>query len=101
LLLKSNTRPKEYKKPTLLSFASQKTYPLLPRLLNLKALNVYLKWQIYNKIRELTFVKLDSTSFRPLVFSDMSFAINKDLTLQIGYIIIVLVDCRNKANIDH
>jgi hypothetical protein len=41
---------------------------------------------------------LDKTSLKLLVFTDASFANNKDLSSQIGYII-VMADSNNQANI--
>ncbi len=48
----------------------------------------------------LTFVKLDVTSLRIVAFTDSSFANNKDLSSQIGYII-ALADAQDNANIVH
>jgi hypothetical protein len=48
----------------------------------------------------LKFIKLDVNTLQLLVFTDASFANNKDLSLQIGYVLI-LVDTSNKANIVH
>src|SRR5271165_7015106 len=53
-----------------------------------------------NLTRGLTFVLLDLDSLSLLIFTDASFANNKDLLLQIGYII-VLTDCNHSANIIH
>ena len=44
------------------------------------------------------YVKLDINTLRLLVFTDALFVNNKDLFLQIGYIL-VLADIMNKANI--
>ena len=63
-----------------------------------KALNRRLAWQIKNPARGLTYVKLDVTTLQLLAFIDASFINNKDLSSQIGYIL-VLVDIINKANI--
>jgi hypothetical protein len=65
-----------------------------------KSLNKRLSWQIGNVDRGLKFVKLDVNTLQLLVFTDASFANNKDLSLQIGYIL-VLADASNKANIIH
>ena len=48
----------------------------------------------------LTFVQLDVTTLRIVAFTDSSFANNKDLSSQIGYVI-VLADAQNNANIIH
>ena len=45
-------------------------------------------------------VKLDRNSLQLIVFTDASFANNKDLSSQIGYVI-VLVDAANSANVIH
>jgi hypothetical protein len=63
-----------------------------------KLLNKRLSWQIENPQRGLKFVKLDINTLQLLVFTDASFANNKDLLSQIGYVI-VLADATNKANI--
>jgi hypothetical protein len=65
-----------------------------------KALNKRLSWQIENAKRGLKFVKLDVNSLQLLAFTDASFANNKDLSSQIGFIL-VLTDASNKANIVH
>jgi hypothetical protein len=48
--------------------------------------------------RGLIYIKLDINTLRLLVFMDALFANNRDLLLQIGYIL-VLADITNKANI--
>jgi len=65
-----------------------------------KQLNKHLNWQIKNTNRGLKFIKLDIKTLQLLVFTDVSFTNNKDLSLQIGYIII-LADATKKANIIH
>ena len=65
---------------------------------NTKSLNKQLSWQIKNINRGLKFIKLDINILQLLVFIDASFANNKDLFLQIGYIFI-LTDAIKKANI--
>ena len=44
------------------------------------------------------YVKLDVTTLQLLAFTDVSFVNNKDLLLQIGYVL-VLADAINKVNI--
>ena len=51
-----------------------------------------------NLTRGLTFVLLDIKSLSLVIFTDASFANNKDLSLQIGYVI-VLTDRNHSANI--
>jgi hypothetical protein len=65
-----------------------------------KALNKRLSWQIENATRGLKFVKLDVNTLQLLAFTDASFANNKDLSSQIGYVL-MLLDRSNKANIIH
>jgi hypothetical protein len=67
---------------------------------DIAALNKRIKWQIENGNRGLTMVKLDHKSLQLVVFTDASFANNKDLSSQIGYIV-VLADAANRANIIH
>ena len=65
---------------------------------NTKSFNKQLNWQIKNINRGLKFIKLDINTLQFLVFTDASFVNNKNLSLQIGYIII-LADAIKKANI--
>ena len=65
---------------------------------NIKSLNKRLSWQIENINRGLKFVKLNINILQLLVFTDASFTNNKDLSLQIGYILI-LANAIKKANI--
>jgi hypothetical protein len=67
---------------------------------NAKSLNKRLSWQIENTDRGLKFVKLDAKTLQLIIFTDASFANNKDLSSQIGYVI-VLADATKKANIIH
>jgi hypothetical protein len=80
-----------------LSFAAQVINPGKD---DAKALNKRLDWQIKNPNRGLKFVKLDINTLQLIAFTDASFANNKDLSSQIGYII-VLSDATKKANIVH
>jgi hypothetical protein len=80
-----------------LSFAAQVINPSEE---DAKHLNKCLNWQIKNPNRGLKFVKLDINTMQLVVFTDASFANNKDLSSQIGYII-VLADAIKKANIVH
>jgi hypothetical protein len=67
---------------------------------DVKKLNKRIQWQIENAARGLRFVKLEKESLRLLVFTDASFANNKDLSSQIGYVL-VLADDAGRANILH
>ena len=80
-----------------LSFAAQ---VINPDKNNITALNKRLQWQIDNPSRGLNFVKLDIKTLRLFAFTDASFANNKDLSSQIGYVL-ALVDATDKANIVH
>ncbi len=50
-------------------------------------LNKRLQWQIDNHFRDINYVKLDSTKFRLMIFTNSSFANNRDLFSQIDYVI--------------
>jgi hypothetical protein len=80
-----------------LSFAAQVINPGKD---DAKALNKRLDWQIKNPNRGLTFVKLDVNTLQLVAFTDASFANNKDLSSQIGYVL-VLTDATRRANIVH
>ena len=56
---------------------------------NIKQLNKRIQWQIDNPTRGLTFVPLDINSLSLLIFTDASFANNKDLSSQIGFVIVL------------
>jgi hypothetical protein len=81
-----------------LSFAAQVTGD--PTDDDIKRLNRRLQWQIDNPTRGLRFVRLDLKTLRLLVFTDASFANNKDMSSQIGYVV-VLADASDRANILH
>ena len=57
-----------------------------------------MSWQIKNTNKGLKFIKLNINTLQLLIFTDASFANNKDLSSQIGYVI-VLADAIKKANI--
>ena len=61
-------------------------------------LNKQLSWQIKNANKGLKFVKLNANTLQFLVFTNASFANNKDLFSQIGYVF-VLANVSNKINI--
>jgi hypothetical protein len=67
---------------------------------DVKALNKRIQWQIENAARGLRFVRLEKDSLQLLVFTDASFANNKDLSSQIGYIL-TIADRTGNANILH
>ena len=78
-----------------LSYAAQITQPTCE---DAEYLNRCLSWQM--EAKGLTFIKLDVKTLRIVAFTDSSFANNKDLSSQIGYVI-VIADARNNANIIH
>jgi hypothetical protein len=80
-----------------LSFAAQVTDPQKP---DFYSLNKRIQWQIDNHARGLKYVQLDTSTLQLVTFTDASFANNKDLSSQIGYII-VLADASGRANILH
>jgi hypothetical protein len=78
-----------------LSSAAQMTEPTWD---DAQFLNRCLSWQMSGK--GLRFVQLDRQTLRLIAFTDSSFANNKDLSSQIGYVV-VLADGDNNANIIH
>ena len=65
----------------------------------INALNKRLQWQLDNATRGLKYVPLTG-ELELIVFTDASFANNKDLSSQIGYVI-VLADKLGNANVIH
>jgi hypothetical protein len=53
------------------------------------ALNARIRWQIGNPARGLRFVPLDLSCAKLYIFTDGSFANNKDLTSQLGFVIVL------------
>ncbi|KAI1004025.1 hypothetical protein K3495_g4184 [Podosphaera aphanis] len=80
-----------------LSSAAQATFPEKD---DIDALNNCLQWQIINTSKGLKFVKLHIKKLGLFVFTDASFANNKDYSSQVGYVL-VLADNSKKANIIH
>ncbi len=80
-----------------LSTAAQATEPEDK---DIKNLNKRIQWQIESAARGLRFVELDKDTLKLIIFTDASFANNKDLSSQIGFVI-TLADGRNNANILH
>jgi hypothetical protein len=66
---------------------------------DINALNKRLQWQITNQTRDLRYVKLDQSSLRLVIFTNSSFANNRDLFSQIDYVICLANDTH--ANILH
>jgi hypothetical protein len=67
---------------------------------DIKALNKRIQLQIQSGARGLRFAKLEKESLKLLIFTDTSFANNRDLSSQIRYIL-VLTDMNRTANILH
>ena len=78
------------------AFAAQSTDP---KEKEVKDLNKALQWQKTTK-RGLSFVKLDMSNTKIVVFTDSSFANNHDLSSQIGYVV-TMVDGNGNANVIH
>ena len=64
------------------------------------SLNKRLKWQMENKRRGLKYVHFDQHFFQIVVFTDSSFANNRDLSFQIDFIICI-IDRIGKINFIH
>ncbi|KHJ30665.1 hypothetical protein EV44_g3739 [Erysiphe necator] len=78
-----------------LSFAAQSVQN--PSYNDMKLLNKQLQWQIENKDKGLRFININLSQAKLFVFVDASFANNKDLSSQIGFVI-ALVDETNNNN---
>ena len=79
-------------------FQAAQTVEFLPD--DIALLNKRLQWQITNKSQGLHYIKLDQDTLQLVVFTDSSFANNKDMSLQIYYVI-CLADATSKVNIIH
>ena len=80
-----------------LSTAAQITEPTAD---DIKALNVRIQWQINNIERGLTYVPLQPDRMKMFIFTDGSFANNKDLTSQLGFIIVLANEYRTEEGND-
>ena len=65
---------------------------------DIKNLNKRIQWQNENAARGLRFIKLNKESLQLLVFTDALFANNKDLSSQIGYILVLADGNTNGTN---
>jgi hypothetical protein len=74
-----------------LSYAAQST-DKIPSKDDVTQLNKCLQWQLDNQSLGLKFVQLDINKLRIIVFTDSSFANNKDYSSQIGYVIVLADD---------
>ncbi|KJZ72869.1 hypothetical protein HIM_07813 [Hirsutella minnesotensis 3608] len=70
-----------------------------PSIEDFKALNKRIQWQIDNPQRGLRFVPIDLATAKVFVFTDGSFANNKDLSSQIGFVIMIVNEtaCSDEA----
>ena len=64
------------------------------------SLNKRLKWQMKNKFRNLKYVHFDQHFFQIVMFTDFSFANNRNLFFQIDFIICI-IDRIDKINFIH
>ena len=78
-----------------LSTAAQTTQPSIE---DINALNVRLQWQMDNPARGLTFIPLDLDRAKLFIFTDGSFANNKDLSSQLGFVIVLANENRTNLN---
>jgi hypothetical protein len=69
-----------------LSTAAQTTQPTKE---DIGALNVRIQWQIDNPARGLNFIPLDLDCAKLFIFTDGSFANNKDMSSQLGFVIVL------------
>jgi hypothetical protein len=74
-----------------LSIAAQTTNPTKG---DIAALNVRIQWQIGNADRGLSYIPLDLCRTKLFIFTDGSFANNKDLSSQLGFIIVPATEHR-------
>jgi len=89
-----------------LSIAAQTVQPSAH---DIKALNVRIAWQVKNYDRGLTFIPLQLDRAKLFIFTDGSFANNKDLSSQLGFLIVLANEHRTgeghnfeiKGNIVH
>jgi hypothetical protein len=70
-----------------------------PDINDIKQLNKRLKWQIDNPSRGLTFISL-TNDLKLMIFVDASFANNKDLSSQLGYLIILANEQQGRDSFD-
>ena len=67
---------------------------------DIKALNARIQWQIDNQDRGLSYVPLDLTQTKLVIFTDGSFANNKDLSSQLGFLIVLGTERRTGISHD-
>ena len=74
-----------------LSIAAQTTTPEQD---DIKALNARIQWQIDNAAQGLSYVPLNLKDAKLFIFTDGSFANNKDLSSQLGFLIVLATESR-------
>ncbi|KAK1914047.1 hypothetical protein P3342_007293 [Pyrenophora teres f. teres] len=65
---------------------------------DIKALNKRLKWQIENLDRGIRYVPVNLINAKLMVFVDGSFANNKDLSSQLGFVLMLVNECADVDN---
>jgi hypothetical protein len=80
-----------------LSVAAQHQEPTAE---DVAALNRRIKWQIENKSRGIKYIPIDLATAKLYVFVDGSFANNKDLSSQLGYLIVIANESANEDSFD-
>ncbi|KAK1916420.1 hypothetical protein P3342_004239 [Pyrenophora teres f. teres] len=65
---------------------------------DIKALNKRLKWQMENLDRGIRYVPVDLINAKLMVFVDGSFANNKDLSSQLGFVLMLVNECADVDN---
>ena len=78
-----------------MSIAAQAQQPLDK---DIKALNKRLKWQIENIDRGLRYVPVDLINAKLIVFVDGSFANNRDLSSQLGFVLMLVNESTDVEN---
>lgn len=83
------------------SFAlSRAAQTLSPERADVEALNTCLDWQLKNAERPLQFIELSPEGLKIFVFVDAAFANNKDLSSQLGYVIILANEAKQTSDDD-
>ncbi|KAH9991518.1 hypothetical protein F4779DRAFT_623696 [Xylariaceae sp. FL0662B] len=67
---------------------------------DIDALNDRIEWQMNNLTRGLRYVPLDLNNTKLFIFTDGSFANNKDLSSQLGFIIVLATEDRSDTNFE-
>lgn len=65
---------------------------------DVKLLNKCLQWQLKNKMHGLTFVPVDASTAKLFVFVNASFANNRDMSSQLGFLIAMANEVESESN---